>query len=109
MNDSSYFSPGERAVFGAKPNSDPSGMRREPRQPVNLDGICEILNPPMRFPCKIIDLSGNGAQLEFDSTDPVPTTFRVYIDALSVIMECRAVWRTQTRIGVEQQTRSNSF
>ncbi len=109
MNDSSYFSPGERAVFDNSSKSDPASQRREVRQPVDLDGICEVMDPIMRIPCKIIDLSGGGAQLEFDSTDRIPQNFKVYIDALSVIMECHAVWRTQTRIGVEQQTRSNAL
>ena len=90
-------------------SSDPRDRRTESRQTMNLPGICESLDPPQRVPCTVVDMSGSGAQLEFESTDRIPVSFRVHVNALNVILECRVVWRTQTRLGVEQATRSAGF
>lgn len=84
----------------------PSEQRRENRQPMNLDGVCEIMDPVRHIPCTVVDMSGSGAQLAFESTDPIPATFKVHIAALNVFLECRVVWRKQTLLGVEQSTRS---
>jgi hypothetical protein len=88
---------------------DPRDRRSETRQQMNLPGICESLDPPQRVPCTVVDMSGSGAQIEFASTDRIPVSFRVHVNALNVILDCRVVWRTQTRLGVEQMTRSAGY
>ena len=85
---------------------DPANRRREDRQTMNLAGVCESSDPPMQRPCTLVDLSSSGAQLAFESTHDIPSTFRVHVAALNVFLECRVVWRTETLLGVEQSTRS---
>ena len=85
---------------------DPGERRREDRHTMNLAGLCESIDPPMQRPCTLVDLSGSGAQLAFESTHDIPSTFKVHVPALNVFLECRVVWRTETLLGVEQATRS---
>ena len=106
-NNSLHFDRDDDLTESAVPH--PSERRREERKEMNLPGMCEIHDPPMRMPCTVVDLSGSGAQLAFDSTDRLPASFRVYVDVLNVILECRTVWKTPTRVGVEQMTRSAGY
>ncbi len=83
-------------------------QRSEPREPQNLKGLCQIDGPPYQIDCRIIDMSSSGARLQFASTAEIPPTFKVYVEALNVVLECRTVWRNETTIGVEQTIRSTS-
>ena len=84
-------------------------QRKEERESMNLQGLCELSDPPRMFPCVLVDLSGSGAQLRFQTTAQIPPMFKVHVEALNVYLECRTVWRTETHIGVEQSTRSAGY
>lgn len=84
-------------------------QRQESRESMRLPGVCETRDPPRHIPCTIVDLSSSGAQIEFASTDQIPASFKVNVEALNMILDCRVVWRKQTRLGVEQTARSAGY
>lgn len=81
--------------------------RRESRQSLRLQGICECTNPPRRIACTIIDITASGAQLEFESTDPIPDTFMLHLSAVSIAMKCSVKWRKETQLGVKHVIHSS--
>ena len=53
------------------------------------------------YSCTVRNLSEAGAALELPYTAPVPTEFRLVIEADQVRRPCRVVWRKENRLGVE--------
>ena len=78
----------------------PGERRSEPRRPVELAGICEFGADRQRLDCKIIDISNSGAQVKSDQVDKAPDNFRLYIQPLNLVMDCRVMWRKDNRMGV---------
>lgn len=81
--------------------------RRESRQSLRLQGICECTNPPQRIACTIIDITASGAQLEFETTDPIPDTFMLHLSAVSIAMKCSVKWRKEQQLGVKHVIHSS--
>lgn len=52
-------------------------------------------------PCVIRNLSDTGACLELDHTGGIPDDFSVIIKPEDVKRNCRTVWRTDKRIGIQ--------
>jgi PilZ domain len=52
--------------------------------------------------CRVIDMSGAGARLEFKNIDTVPDQFELLLSYDGHLRrQCSVVWRSETAIGVE--------
>jgi hypothetical protein len=76
-----------------------SENRRANRRRVLKGGTIEF--DRSAYSCTVKNLSEVGAALELPYTAPVPTEFRLVIEADRVIRPCRVVWRKENRLGVE--------
>jgi hypothetical protein len=75
--------------------------RRETRQDLRLQAICECANPPQRLECMIVDITGSGARVEFAATNRIPDTFKLYVSSVNVVLECQVMWREHNQLGVK--------
>jgi hypothetical protein len=56
--------------------------------------------------CMVSDISDDGARLDVESADELPDEFQLLLSGGGIYQQCRAVWRTNTQIGVEFKRRT---
>lgn len=74
--------------------------RRTPRQRT-LKGGTIIYGTAAGIDCVIRNMSDIGTALEVDRSDGIPDEFTLLIKPEIVKRQCRVVWRSAKRIGVE--------
>ncbi|TYO64598.1 PilZ domain-containing protein [Bradyrhizobium hipponense] len=72
--------------------------RNAPRQRVFKSAIIEF--PGGAFSCVVRNFSDVGAQLDVPSASGIPHEFTLVIPSAQSQLSCRAVWRSERRIGV---------
>ena len=71
-------------------------MRNAPRRRALKTAAIVTSEKAPKIPCAIRSLSETGVALQVSTTVGIPQTFDVVIEG----QRCRAVWRTDTKIGV---------
>jgi hypothetical protein len=71
--------------------------RREPRRPVNLDGV--VHGPGYEVACRILDLSEHGMRVRLDRQAPPPPQVVVIEIAGGVAHEVETRWREGMEAG----------
>ena len=72
--------------------------RARERQPADLAG--SVMSGGYLFPCRIRDISLDGAQLEFEHPIFVDTTMRLSVENHDIDTEIAVVWRRGSSVGV---------
>ena len=74
--------------------------RRSQRQKTFKGGLIIYgLSPPVE--CIIRNLSDNGAALQVRDSSSIPDTFQVLIKPEMIKRNCKVVWRSETKLGVQ--------
>ncbi len=92
--------PDAGAGWKDRPAVDNVERRRTPRLRTYKGGSI-IFGTAAAIECLVRNLSESGAALELRTAITVPDTFTLVIKPEFVRRECRVVWRSRTRLGVE--------
>lgn len=78
--------------------AQPIEKRSAPRHKVLKGGTLAFGGTGLE--CTVRNLSSNGAALDLASPARLPSSFVLMIEADQFIRRCRAVWRSDNRVGV---------
>ena len=75
-------------------------QRKAPRHNVSSRGLVVVEDEHLEFPCRIKNLSRDGALLEFEEVVDLPNWFEVVFENVQMKVKSRAVWKQSEQVGV---------
>ena len=74
---------------------------RRKHQRANVDEVAYIAGDGSSMRCRVVSLSNQGAAIEVPDRTFVRPRFRLMLEKDRIIRDCRVVWSSENRIGVE--------
>ncbi|WFU79114.1 PilZ domain-containing protein [Bradyrhizobium sp. CIAT3101] len=74
---------------------------RRRQQRADIDEIGYISGDGSSLQCRVLNISASGAAIELPEKRFIESRFKLMLGSDRVIRECRLIWSSENRIGVE--------
>jgi hypothetical protein len=81
------------------PESDDFDRRAKPRTTINRDAVMFFMGSPIVHPCRVQNVTNDGARIRLNGLNIVPSEFGISFDKFRTMRRCRLIWRDADLVG----------